>query len=368
MKRLERLPARIALSGAALLAVTLASGSAAAVVAPAHAGAGAAVTSKFTWHAFKLLNGWVSASAPKLKTGTPSWALRGGVIYLRGAVKVTGVTEKKSTFAMLPKYARPAHNLYIQVWTDKDTPGSLFVGTDGELEAFNGAAGIFTSLAGVSFATSSIKSHKLALKSGWVSSQSDWGTGNPAYAISGGVVYLSGSLKSGTQTTAFTLPKAARPSRQLLLSVYTNGGTTGVITITPAGTVYIQGTDSVNFTSLANISYPVAGTKWHSFKLADGWKSGQALFHTATPAYTIINCVVYYTGSMYDPKGTVGLWAFLPKGVKTATDVLEFEVYTTNGTVGGVAATNTVGLASSNPFSNAQGCTSLAGISYPQSS
>ena len=105
MKLLERLPARVAFSTGALLAVTLASGSAAAVAAPAHARAGAAVTSKFTWHAFKLLNGWGSASVPKLKTGTPSWALRGGVIYLRGAVKVT-TTEKKSTFATLPKVAQ----------------------------------------------------------------------------------------------------------------------------------------------------------------------------------------------------------------------------------------------------------------------
>lgn len=362
-KFLTRFPALVGLSAAAL--VTLASGT--AVAAPSHPSAVTAATAKFTWHPLKLLNGWGSASMPKLKTGTPSWALRGGVIYLRGAIKVVGV-KLSSTFAHLPTQARPAHNLYIQAYTDPTAAGTVWVGHDGDLEAFNGQSATFTSLAGVSYPLATIKSHKLALQNGWVSSQSQWGTGDPAYAISGGVVYLSGSLKSGTETTAFTLPKAARPSHQLLLSVYTNGGTTGVITVTPAGTVFIQGLDSTNFTSLANISYPVAGTRWHHFTLVSGWKSGSALFHTASPAYTIINGVVYFTGTMFDPKGTTGFWTTLPKGVKTAADVLDFEVYMVNGSSGGIGVTNSFGLVVSDPFTNAQGCTSLAGIAYPQGS
>jgi len=43
-------------------------------------------------------------------------------------------------------------------------------------------------------------------------------------------------------------------------------------------------------------------------------------------------------------------------------------VYTVNGTAGGVAITNSVGLVSSNPFSNAETFTSLAGIAYPPGS
>jgi hypothetical protein len=130
----------------------------------------------------------------------------------------------------------------------------------------------------------------------------------------------------------------------------------------------ISGASSINFTSLANISFPARGTVWHNFKLEDGWKSGFTPFHTATPAYTIINGVVYFTGTMLDPTGTVGLWTTLPKGVKTAANVLTMEVYTAGGTSGSVAVTNSLGLVSSNPFSFAKGCTSLAGIAYPQNS
>jgi hypothetical protein len=372
MKLLAGLPARMrwsalaGLSAAALMA--LASGGAVALAAPAHPRPAPAVTSKFTWHSFKLMNGWVSASKPSVKTGTPSWALRGGVVYLRGAVKVAA-TKTSTTFGTLPTYARPAHNLYIQIYTWPEAPGTLYIGSNGLVEAYNGNSSSFASLSGVSYAIAPIKPHKVTLRNGWASSQSDWGTGDPAYAISGGVVYLSGSLKSGAAgSIAFTLPKAARPPHQMFLAVYTNGGTTGTVTIEPDGAVMLGGSDSVNFTSLANISFPVRGAKWHNFKLEDGWKSGFTPFHTATPAYTIINGVVYFTGTMLDPTGTDGLWTTFPKGVRTAADVLTMEVYTDDGTSGSVAVTNDFGLVSSNPFSFARGCTSLAGIAYPQGS
>lgn len=69
---------------------------------------------------------------------------------------------------------------------------------------------------------------------------------------------------------------------------------------------------------------------------------------------------------MFDPKGSIGLWTTLPKRIKTAADAQTIEVYTANGTSGSVVVTNSFGLVSSNPFSNAQECTSLAGIAYPQ--
>src|SRR5262249_28697291 len=55
--------------------------------------------------------------------------------------------------------------------------------------------------------------HELNLVNGWVSSQGDWNSGDPSYAISGGVVYLSGSLHGGISHSVFAvLPKAARPA------------------------------------------------------------------------------------------------------------------------------------------------------------
>ena len=66
---------------------------------------------------------------------------------------------------------------------------------------------------------------------------------------------------------------------------------------------------------------------------------------------------------MLGPSAADGLWTDYPKGVKTAADVLELEVYT-SGPNGAIAVTNSLGLVASSPFSFAQGCTSLGGIAY----
>jgi hypothetical protein len=345
---------------AALALVALAGGTT-AFAAPTSSG-------ELTWHAFKLLNGWKSASKPQLVTGTPSWALHDGVIYLRGAVTQPTASGSDS-FAKLPSFARPAHNLYLQAYTTAAVPGTVFIGANGNLQAFNGEASAFTSLAGISFATVAIKSHKLALKNNWVSSQSRFDTGDPAYGVSGGIVYLSGSLTGGKDfVRAFVLPKGARPSHQLFISVYTFDGATGYLDILPDGIVSIGGTDASSFTSLASVSFPVAATKWHSFKLQDDWKSGQASSNSGAPAYAIINGVVYLTGAMLQTTGDAGRWTTLPTAVRTAKDALDFEVYTVNGTAGGITVTGRRGLVSETPFSNAHDFTSLAGVAYPQSS
>jgi hypothetical protein len=56
---------------------------------------------------------------------------------------------------------RRAHNLYIQVYTQSDTPGVLYIGSDGTMEAFDGNAYTFASLSSVSYPTAAItsKSH-----------------------------------------------------------------------------------------------------------------------------------------------------------------------------------------------------------------
>ena len=105
--------ARLILPAAALLAATAGT---AALATPAQAGISAGhvrnaparpVTSaKLSWHPFKLLHGWKSATAKKLLTGTPAWALQNGVVYLRGAIRQP--TAGGTAFASLPKQARPA--------------------------------------------------------------------------------------------------------------------------------------------------------------------------------------------------------------------------------------------------------------------
>lgn len=328
----------------------------------------AASAGKLTWHGFTLLNGWKSASKKALVTGQPAWAFRSGIVYFRGAITQPSAGGS-SGFARLPSYARPAHNLYLQIYTTQDTPGILYVGHDGTLEAYDGNARSFASLAAVSYLTSAVTSHKLTLKNGWASSQSNYGTGDPSYAISGGVVYLSGSMHgTGASQVVAVLPKAERPAHDLYISVYAFDGATGSVLILPTGEIKVSGIGTTSYTSLANISYPAAGAKWHNFSLLDGWKSGFTKYHTATPAYVILNGIVYLNGSMFQVKDKVGLWAELPAGVRTAADVLEIEVYTAKGTAGGIAVTDSLGLVSSMPFSNAQTLASLAAIAYPQSS
>lgn len=354
--------ARLVLPAAAALLVLAGGSSPASAYARAASGHGARAAAKLTWHSLTLRNGWTSASTKGLVTGKPAWALRNGVVYLRGAVKqpVSG----SATFALLPRQARPAHNLYLQVWTSSDVPGTLYIGSDGTMEAYNGNATAFASLAAVSFPTAAVTTHPLALQHGWASSQPAYHTGNPADAVSAGVVYLSGSLHGGTSALAFRLPKAARPANQMYISVYTFDGSTGWLRILRNGEVQVNGADAASYTSLAGISFPVASTRWHTFKMIAGWHSGASRFDTAAPGYAVINGVIYVTGSMYQSGGSTGLWTDIPAAARPA-DVLEIEVYTANGTTGGVAMTDSLGLASSTPFSNAQRFTSLAAIAYP---
>ena len=374
MRYLASLPlrsARLTLSAVALLTVIggTAAAAAPAQAAPSHGSVRSAPAKPvmFTWHPINLINGWKSASKSTLVTGTPAWALSNGVVYLRGAVEQPNPSGSY-VFGQLPKSARPTRDLYIEVFTSSDVPGTLYIGAKGTLEVFLGNSFTFTSLAAVSYPAATMKSHKLALEHGWASSQSSYDTGDPSYAISGGVVYLSGSMHStGTSRVATLLPKAARPAQQMFVPVYTFDGSTGWLQILPTGQIEALGPDATIYTSLAGISYPAIGAKWHNFTLVDGWTSGLKHFHTANPAYTVIGGVVYLTGSMYEATGNVGLWTFLPSATRTH-DVLEIETDASAGTSGAVAITSSLGLVSSMPFSNAKTFTSLASIAYPQSS
>ena len=360
-------PARLALPAAAVLTAL---GGATATAAPAHPGHGPAVAAirpgsapRLTWHPIALSNGWASASTPSLITGRPAWALRNGIVYLRGAVKQT-ISGGSGIIATLPAAARPVHDLYLIVYTSQEAPAELYLRHAGELEAYGGNSESFFSLAAVSYPTAAVTTHPLALRNGWTSDQPVYGTGNPAYAISNGVVYLAGSLHGGTSQVAFTLPKAARPAHGMYILVYTLGGTYGWVRILPTGRVEIGGTSSAGYTSLAGISFPVATTRWHRFKPEAGWHSGASKFGTADPSYAVVNGIVYLDGSIYQAGGSTGLWTSIPAAARPA-DVLEIEVYTANGTAGAIAMTDNFGLVASVPFSNAQQFTSLAGKAYP---
>ena len=108
--------------------------------------------------------------------------------------------------------------------------------------------------------------HKLALDNGWKSAQPKYGTGDPSYSVSGGVVYLSGSLyqPSGTNQIFAVLPKADRPVhvQYIKVMVHTpdNITRTGTVQIDPDGAMWAYSptaNDAQLYTSLAGISFPL---------------------------------------------------------------------------------------------------------------
>src|SRR5262245_18420941 len=113
------------------------------------------VTAGVTWNPLVLQNAWVSSNA-SFTSGNPKVALQGNVVYLSGSLHQT--TPGSAVFAFLPSTYRPTHNMYITVYTNGSTTGTLYIGHDGTMEAFSSTscgsgntAQCFTSLATVSY-------------------------------------------------------------------------------------------------------------------------------------------------------------------------------------------------------------------------
>ncbi|HXP21337.1 MAG TPA: hypothetical protein VN840_16970 [Streptosporangiaceae bacterium] len=365
------------MSAAVLLSLLAGGGAAAsaAVAAPGsqiarHGSPAPRAAARVSWHKLSLRNGWKSANSKALPAGNPSYAISGGMVYLSGSVRQP--SGSNSMFAVLPRGFRPAHALFITVYTQSDVAGTLRIAPNGQMFASNGRAQTFTSLAAISFPVFKKTWHAVALKNGWQSAQHPYDSGDPAWAVSGGIVHLAGSLHqiSGANSIVGTLPAAARPAHVLYITVYTFVGSTGTVVIDPNGTVSAYGSQAQAFTSLAGISYPTSATKWHKLTLADNWTSSQSSYNSGDPAYAIIGPIVYLSGSMHQPSGTSGLFGVLPSAARPS-HVLEIETYTFAGTYGAFGLIpNPQGwmFVVSTPQSDAQDYTSLAAISYPRNS
>jgi hypothetical protein len=108
-----------------------------------------------TWTSLSLINGWATENGT-YGTGNPKVSLQGGIVYLSGSLAQS--TPGSATFAILPSAFRPAHNMYITVYTNSSTTGTLFIAHSGVMEAYSSTscgsgdtAQCFTSLATVSF-------------------------------------------------------------------------------------------------------------------------------------------------------------------------------------------------------------------------
>jgi hypothetical protein len=204
-----------------------------------------------------LLHGWQPGPSA-WKTAAPASINVHGIVYLSGVMRHPHGSNP--LFAVLPKGSRPSHVLWITVYTQDHTTGSLEVLPAGAMYAFGSDSALYTSLNGVSFPDASVVSHDLTLIGEWESGQPTFDTGDPAYSIIDGVVHLSGSLELNgtTDSPAATIPAKARPKHAMWIDIYTKDGTVGQVIIGPDGIIDPGGiTNFEKFSSLASISYPL---------------------------------------------------------------------------------------------------------------
>lgn len=96
-----------------------------------------------------LLNGWQSSDGV-YGTGDPSYVVRNGVVYLSGSLNLPSGSD--TIFAHLPHSAAPAHWLYMKIYTNGETIGSLDVRPSGVVEIFiTSPSVLFSSLATISY-------------------------------------------------------------------------------------------------------------------------------------------------------------------------------------------------------------------------
>jgi hypothetical protein len=138
------------------LALSLGGGAYASTQSPSAAHSTTAThAASFKWTSLGLKDGWVSSNSI-YASGNPKVALQSNIVYLSGSLHQP--TPGNEIFASLPAKFRPAHNMWITVYTFGGTSGTLYIGHNGIMEASaSGACGsgnsaqCYTSLATVSY-------------------------------------------------------------------------------------------------------------------------------------------------------------------------------------------------------------------------
>src|SRR4029077_11903429 len=171
---------------------------------------GATAAQAVTFTNLTLLNGW---TAGPFSTGPPSVAIIGGIAPSRGAIATSGTNPEP---LVLPASPRPSTNVFVPVDLCNATNGRLDIAPSGVVTVQQQDSGFadaqcFTSLEGVSFATSATGFTGLTLQNGWTNAP--FGTANAAVALAGGIVHFEGAVSSGTNSVLFTLPAGFRPAR-----------------------------------------------------------------------------------------------------------------------------------------------------------
>jgi hypothetical protein len=113
-----------------------------------------------TFHPITLINGWKSDQS-MYDSGNPSVGIENGVVYLSGSL--TQPSGGNEQFATLPPADRPAHDIWIIVYTLSGTSGTVqilhtgvaFASSNTACTASLNDAQCFTSLAGISYPVNS---------------------------------------------------------------------------------------------------------------------------------------------------------------------------------------------------------------------
>ena len=113
-----------------------------------------AAAAKVTWHKLSLRNGW--KAQPLYTSGNPEYTVIDGVVHLNGVAVYgpnVGAANPPALIAVLPKAARPTHDLWLAVFNYSSlNSADLEIEPNGQIRVIGGGdRAYFTSLAGVSF-------------------------------------------------------------------------------------------------------------------------------------------------------------------------------------------------------------------------
>lgn len=137
-----------------------------------------------------------------------------------------------------------------------------------------------------------------------------------------------------------------------------------MLQINPDGAMFAYYGSSAAFTSLAGVSFPVAGAATTPLPLTGGWWSAASQYGTGDPAVLVNGDAVHLEGSAETQPGNLfNHLTVLPSDALPGHDV-QIPVYAYGGLLGEVATGATDGRFYAEG-DGTTGFTSLAGISYP---
>ena len=135
-----------------IIALTFSLGGGVGYAATAATGTPAAV--RIIWHPLPLRNQWAPA-AKGFAVGRPAFTVSNGIVYLTGgAARANQSLPIPSVIGVLPRGARPTHNLWFPAFNESASGQSAIeVARNGSVEILGngGDENFFTSLAGIEF-------------------------------------------------------------------------------------------------------------------------------------------------------------------------------------------------------------------------